>query len=90
MGKKRKKAKGIKAGRKQLVALPVDRTSEPIHVGDVLKWGDSERMQVSSLTYYGEWDVPGCSSWTAENDDGGFSDNLEAALIVWRGKEGKR
>lgn len=64
--------------RKSKVALPKDRTGEPIHVDDVLQWDDGTRMKVAMMTYYGNgW-------WTAEDDDGEFSDNLGASVIVWR------
>lgn len=65
------------------VKLPCDRTGEPIHIGDVLQWGDGSRMQVAVLNYYGD-------GWTAEGDGEEFSDNIENALIVWRRKAVKR
>jgi hypothetical protein len=78
------KPKLIKPKRK--VKLPCDRTGAPIHIGDVLAWDNGERMQVATLTYYGEeYKVVGC--WTAEDEDGEmFADNLDGSLIVWRAK----
>lgn len=66
--------------KKRKVSLPCDRTGEPIRIDDVLHWTDGTRMQVACMTYYGK----GC--WTAESEDGEFSDNLGASLIVWRKK----
>ena len=63
---------------KKKVKLPCDSTGEPIHVNDVLGWGDGTRMKVAALNYYGK------GLWNAEGEDGDFSDNLEAATIVWR------
>lgn len=63
------------------VALPTDRSGEPIRIGDVLQWDGGERMQVDYMTYYGN------GFWTAEDDGGGYSDNLGKSLIVWRGKD---
>lgn len=73
------------AKRKRKVQLPCDRTGEPIHIGDVLQWDDGTRLQVSTMTYYGE-DFKSIGCWTAEDEDGEFSDNIEMSLIVWRKK----
>ena len=72
---------GKKAKRK--VKLPTDRTGEPIQIDDVLMWDDGTRMQVSTLTYYGD-DMKSVGCWTAEDESGEFSDNLGASTIVWR------
>lgn len=66
--------------KKRKVSLPCDRTGEPIMIDDVLQWSDGTRMQVACMTYYGK------DCWTAESEDGEFSDNLGASLIVWRKK----
>lgn len=66
--------------RKRKVSLPCDRTGEPIIIDDVLQWSDGTRMQVAWMTYYGN------DCWTAESEEGEFSDNLGASLIVWRKK----
>lgn len=73
MGKKKPKKK---------VKLPKDRTGRAINIGDVLQWDDGERMQVSTLTYYGSG-FKGMGMWTADGEDESFSDNLEASLIVY-------
>jgi len=69
--------------KKRKVSLPCDRTGEPIMIDDVLQWGDGTRFQVAYMTYYGGKDK---DCWTAESEDGEFSDNLGASLIVWRKK----
>ena len=66
--------------RKQKVKLPTDRTGAPIHIDDVLEWEDDTRLRVDVLSWYGG------NFWTAEDDNGEFSDNLGASIIVWRGK----
>ncbi len=71
--------------RKRKVQLPCDRTGEPIHVGDVLQWDDGTRLQVSTMTYYGE-DCKSIGCWTAEDEQGEFTDNLDGSIIVWRKK----
>ena len=73
------------AKRKRKVQLPCDRTGEPIHVGDVLQWDDGTRLQVSTMTYYGE-DFKAIGCWTAEDEQGEFTDNLDGSIIVWRKK----
>lgn len=75
--KKRRKRPAFK----RKVKLPCDRTGMPVHIGDLLQWDDGTRMQVGSLTYYGG------DGWTAEDDGGDFTDNIGAAIVVWRGKE---
>lgn len=86
--KKRKYEKPKLLKPKRKVKLPCDRTGAPIHIGDVLTWDGGERLQVATLTYYGDgYDkIGGC--WTAEDETGEqFSDNLEGSLIVWRNKQ---
>lgn len=83
---KYKKPKLLKVKRK--VKLPCDRTGAPIHIGDVLQWDGGQRMRVATLTYYGE-DFKSVGCWTAEDEDGEFSDNIEMSLIVWRNENGK-
>lgn len=78
-----KRRKTAKPRRK--VKLPVDRTGEPINVGDVIRWDNGQRIQVATLTYYGE-DYERYGRWTAEDEDGEFSDNLGGSLIVWRAR----
>ena len=64
---------------KRKAKLPCDRTGAPISVGDVLAWDGGQRMRVDVLNWYGG------DSWTAEDEDGEFSDNLGGSLVVWRG-----
>ena len=71
--------------RKRKVQLPCDMTGEPIHIGDVLQWDDGTRLQVSTMTYYGE-DFKSIGCWTIEDDQGEFSDNIGVSIIVWRKK----
>ena len=68
---------------KRKVRMPCDRSGAPINVGDVIQWDDGSRMKVDTLTYYGE-DLKNLGCWTAEDEDGEFSDNLEASLIIWK------
>lgn len=68
---------------KRKIKLPIDKTGEPIHIDDVLRWADGTRMKVDMLTYYGEL-RNGEYCWTAESEDGDFTDNLGASTIVWR------
>ena len=79
---KNEKPKLLKPKRK--VKLPCDRTGAPINVGDVIQWDNGDRMRVAFLTYYGE-DFKHIGCWTAEDEDGEFSDNLGRSLIVWKG-----
>lgn len=80
---KKKKAAKKKNKRKVVILPPTDRTNTPIDIGDVLEWEDGTRMQVSSMTYYGE-DFRSIGCWTAEDENGEFTDNLSGSLIVWR------
>ena len=75
MGKKHKRGK---------VKLPCDSTGAPIHIDDVLEWSDGQRLKVAYMTYYGKG-AKGNVYWTAEDEDGGSSDNLGASTIVRRG-----
>ena len=75
MGKKHKRGK---------VKLPCDSTGAPINVGDLLEWCDGQRLKVASMSYYGEG-ANGTVRWTADDEDGNFSDNLKASTIVRRG-----
>lgn len=63
---------------KRKMKLPCDRTGMPIHIGDVLEWEDGTRLRVAVLNWYGG------DFWTAEDDNGEFSDNLGASVVVWR------
>ena len=64
--------------KKRKVKLPTDRTGMPIHIDDVLEWEDGTRLRVDILNWYGG------GFWTAEDDNGEFSDNLGASVVVWR------
>ena len=85
MGKKKQKSKQKTS---KWIRRPCDRTGAPIHIGDVLQWDGGQRMRVATLTYYGE-DFKSIGCWTAEDEDGEFSDNIEMSLIVWRNENGK-
>ena len=77
MGKKKRREYQLpKASRK--VGLPVDRNGRPIHVGDIVAFGDCEPFKVVSLTWCGGED------WLIGNeDDCGYSDNPNGATVIW-------
>lgn len=60
------------------VMLPLDRTGTAINIDDILEWNDGTRLRVDVLNWYGG------DFWTAEDENGEYSDNLGASLIVWR------
>lgn len=63
---------------KRKVKLPTDRTGTTIRIDDVLEWEDGTRLRVDVLSWHGG------NFWTAEDDNGEFSDNLKASVVVWR------
>lgn len=60
------------------IKLPFDCTGTTIDIGDILEWDDGTRLRVDVLNWYGG------DLWTAEDENGEYSDNLGASLIVWR------
>lgn len=70
MGKHRKHPRKVK--------LPCDRTGTAIDIDDTLEWDDGTRLRVDVLNWYGG------DFWVAEDENGEYSDNLVASIIVWR------
>lgn len=66
--------------RKKRVRLPRDRNGTPINIGDWLMFSDGP-FHVCTMTYYGE-DLETIGAWTAEDEHGGFCDNLKAGVIL--------
>ena len=71
--------------RKRKVKFPVDRNGTPINIGDWLMFGDGP-FHVEVLSYYGKgFDVVTANGWTALDEDGRESDNLNAGeVITWK------
>lgn len=68
---------------KRKVRLPKDKNGTHIDIGDWLMFTDG-LLHVAILNYYGAgW-------WTASDENGEFSDNLGAGVVVTMPKKGKK
>lgn len=67
--------------RKRKVKLPVDAKETPIHIGDIVAWGDGTVFRVDTMTYFGDgrWTIEG-----QENPDEDWSDNPGGCKVIWR------
>lgn len=71
------------------IRLPRDRNDRPIDIGDVLAWKDGDVLVVAVLNYYGDGNKHG-GYWTAEDENGKFSDNIERSTIVSKARKGRK
>lgn len=71
------------------IRLPRDRNDKPIDIGDVLAWKDGDVLVVAVLNYYGDGKEHG-GYWTAEDENGKFSDNIERSTIVSKSRKGRK